>query len=371
MTERARAWSVLQGRAPDVLPWFGDLDYWVNSMKRKGTLPSEYDGDGYFRLHRDLGVGFYLQGYFPFETRREGVEIEDREEGGVFRRTIRTPDGTLRSEMRYLPDTYSWAHVRHLLNDAEDLPAYRYLMDHTTYGPRYEECRRKRALSGENGLSLCYLPRSPFMELVAEDAGLENLVYLLSDCPDEMEALLDTMERSFDRAAEIALASPAECLMIPENLSSEMVGEEYYLRYLRPYERKWTDRIRAAGKTSFIHMDGTLRGLVRLVAETGFDVLEAMTPLPSGDMAMEELAAVVPGPTVLWGGLPGIVFTPHMTDEEFDRHVLSVLAIMRREPRFVLGVGDQVPPDALWERVARVRRMVDEHGRMDGHGEAG
>ena len=50
-------------------------------------------------------------------------------------------------------------------------------------------------------------------------------------------------------------------------------------------------RIRQAGKHSFIHMDGTLKGLLKHVAETGFDVIEAATPLPSGDMTMEAIAA--------------------------------------------------------------------------------
>ena len=32
----------------------------------------------------------------------------------------------------------------------------------------------------------------------------------------------------------------------------------------------------------------------------------------------------------------------------------SVLAVMRREPRYVLGVADQVPPDGLESRLRRV-----------------
>jgi hypothetical protein len=38
------------------------------------------------------------------------------------------------------------------------------------------------------------------------------------------------MEKKHDEAAEIALNSPAECLMIPANISSEVVGKEYYKR---------------------------------------------------------------------------------------------------------------------------------------------
>lgn len=44
---------------------------------------------------------------------------------------------------------------------------------------------------------------------------------------------IQVMKRSFDQAARIALDSPAEVLMIPENLSSEMVGPEFFELYMR------------------------------------------------------------------------------------------------------------------------------------------
>ena len=365
MNQRERVLSVLNGRVPDCVPWFGDLDYWVGSMVKKGTLPDKYKGDGYFKLHSDLGVGFYLQGCFPFDIEYEGVEIEEKRTGDFLQKTIRTPAGCLISEKRYLPNTFSWAIVRHMLNNIDDLPAFLYLTEHTTYKSNSTVVLRKKELAGDNGLSLCYLPRSPFMDLATEISGIENLVFLLADWPEEMALLLEAMELLSDKAANIALNSPAECLMIPENLSSEVVGDEYYIKYLRPYEKKWTDRIRQAGKFSFIHMDGTLKGLVRLVAETGFDVLEALTPFPTGDMSLKQIATVVPARSVIWGGLPGILFTPHVTDDEFDRHVIETLELMRTTPRFVLGVADQVPPDGIWERVAKVRIMVEKYGCTD------
>ena len=55
-------------------------------------------------------------------------------------------------------------------------------------------------------------------------------------------------------------------------------------------------------------------------------------------------------------------FTELVTDEEFDAHVRHVLEVMRSEPRYVLGVADQVPPDGLERRVRRVRDLVEEFG---------
>ena len=52
-----------------------------------------------------------------------------------------------------------------------------------------------------------------------------------------------------------------------------------------------------------------------------------------------------------------------ISDEEFERHVKHVLSVMVKEPRYVLGVADQVPPDGLESRIRRVGELVDEFGK--------
>ncbi len=354
---------LLRRIAPDRVPWFGDLDYWYSAAKSKGRLPAKYLGEGYFQLNRDLGVGFYLQGYFPFTQHNPGISFSEKTAGDQKIRIMSTPRGDLTEVQQYLPTSYSWGYVKHFVETVHDLPAFMCYLESVDFSSAYDEAARRQSIIGDNGVVLCYMPRSPFMQMVTTYMGIVNLVYLLADAPDEMMEIFDLMGEKYDLAAEIALNSPAECIMIPENLSSEVVGGSYYKRYLRPYESKWVKRIRQAGKYSFIHMDGTLKGLIKQVAETGFDVIEAATPYPSGDMTMEEIAAEITGETIIWGGLPGIVFTPNFGEEDFITHVKSILQVMRRKPGYVLGVADQVPPDGILERVGSVAALCDEFGR--------
>ena len=98
----------------------------------------------------------------------------------------------------------------------------------------------------------------------------------------------------------------------------------------------------------------------------GLDFIEAMTPSPSGDLAVEDWAGYVgKTDTIFWGGIPGIMFTPLVSDEEFDEHLIHALKVMRRSPRYVLGVADQVPPSGLESRVRRVADLVEEFGEYD------
>jgi hypothetical protein len=364
MNDRERILAMLAGGRPDRVPWFGDLTYWAGAMESRGEVPADWQRHpDYYRFHRELGVGFYLQGYFAYRAVTEGdIVIDERTRGDLRTRTVQTPVGTLTEASRYLPLSYTWAPSRHMVSTPADLRALRYWWAHTHYLPNVEEAVRRRPWVDDLGVVLCYLPRSPFMQLTAELAGIGNVVELWSEARDEFEETLRVMEESADRAAEVALATPVDCLMIPENLSSEVVGRRFYAQYMLPYEQKWTARIRSAGKYSFVHMDGTLRGLLAQVGAAGFDVIEAVTPTPVGDLPMSALRALAgPGP-VLWGGLPGVYFTPLVSDAEFERFVRETLAVMVADERMVLGVGDQVPPDGLRARVARVVELVEHYG---------
>jgi len=364
LNPRQRILALLAGQTPDRVPWMADLDYWVNAMQRRGDVPPGYlNSPAYFDLYRELGIGFYLQGYFPFKTvYDEQVRVIDESQGNRRRVGFETQNGVIAGQWTYLPESFSEAPSQHVIQSVADLAVWREVLAHTTYLPDYDELLRREALIGEQGVRLAYLPRSPLMQLIVEMAGIANVTTLWADALRELEETLRLMEASHDQAAAIALVSPAECLMIPENLSSEMVGRRFYENYLRGYEQKWVECIRQAGKYSFIHMDGTLRGLLRQVSTVGFDVIEAVTPAPVGDLSFEEMRLFAGPRQILWGGLPGIYFTDLVSDAEFDDFVRQALTVLTRQPNAVLGVADQVPPGGLRRRVARVAELVERYG---------
>lgn len=364
MTPRDRILSILHGSQPDQVPWFGDLDYWATADVARGTRPPDFkESAAYIAWHRELRVGFYLQGYFPFRLHLDLDERTWTAGNRRFRRLV-TPVGALCECWEYLPGSYTEAPVEHLVKSEEDLPALQYVYEHTAVEPDYAYAERRREQIGEQGVLLCYLPKSPFMHLTVLEAGIAAVTFMEQSAPDQFHATLAAMKRVFDKAARIAVNSPAEVLMIPENLSSEMVGPRFFDAYVRSTQEEWIAEIHTAGKYSFVHMDGTLRGLLRHQASTGVNVIEAMTPTPVGDLAVEDWAVSAQNPTtILWGGIPGSYFTPLVSATEFERHIRSVLAVMRSCPRFVLGVADQVPPDALESRVRRVAEIVDAYGR--------
>lgn len=366
MTERQCVATLLSGGQPDRVPWFGDLDYWATALVGRGMKPQGFQrSPQYIDWHRELGLGFYLQGYFPFRTMIENCEVKEWREGNRRYRQIVTPEGTLRECWTWMPNDFTEGPTEHLLKSVADLPAYQFLHANTRYERDYEfaEERRQKLEDTGAGVMLAYLPKSPLMQMVALDAGIVAIVEMMADDMDLLAQTIAVVKESHDRAARIAVDSPAEVLMVPENLSSEVVGPTLFERFMRPYQTQWAAAIRAAGKFSCIHLDGTLKGLLRQECTVGLTFVEAMTPSPAGDLAVEDWAPYRGDTkTIFWGGIPGVYFTPHVSDSEFDRHVRHVLAVMRQEPLYVLGVADQVPPGGLESRVRRVRELVDQYG---------
>ncbi len=362
---RQRALAVLRGQRPDCVPWFGDLDYLATAQIGRGQRPADFkQSSAYLDWHRELRLGFYLQGYFPFQTIFENCRVTEWREGSDRVRQFVTPHGSLQERWRWLPESFTEGPVEHLLKGAADLRAYQHIHANTRHVADYAFGQTRGPQIGEIGLHLAYLPKSPFMQLVALDAGILAAVDMMEDDPGLFAETLAVAEQSHDAAAALAVASPAELLMIPENLSSESVGPVLFERHMRGYQEKWTARIRAAGKFSCMHLDGTLRGLLRQECTVGFDFIESLTPAPVGDLAVEDWKGFCgETKTLCWGGIPGAYFAPSVSDMEFERHVRATLAIMRQEPRYVLGVADQVPPDGLVSRLHRVAELVEECGR--------
>ena len=369
MTERERILSILRREQPDQLPWCADLTYWTHGMDTDGTYPEKYRDtwcdNGFQQLHRDLGTGFYLQGYEPFTAQHPHFTETWERDGIRAVRRICSGNRELTEISEYSRKSYSWGVLKHLVENAEDLKFYCELLEDTTYAPNYGLAQNRYQTAGDNGVVLCYTPKSPLMRLVALESGVENFTYMLMDEEETVLDCLKRMERKFDEACELTVNSPAECIMIPENLTSECVKPFYEL--MEGYHKKWTGRIRAAGKYSFVHQDGTVRGLVgELSKRSGFDVIEALTPKPVGDITLEEARELVLPDTILWGGMPGGFFREDsLSDADFDAHLIHCIEVMVSAPRYVLGVADQVVPGSSERRLRRVRELVDRYGKYE------
>ena len=186
--------------------------------------------------------------------------------------------------------------------------------------------------------------------------GFENTIYALNDYPDKMKDFLKVIEEYEDKIYEVVLNSPLQILNFGENIDANINSPSLFEKYLIPYYKKRINQVHQKGKFCHIHMDGSLKPLLPLIDKAGFDAIEAATPLPQGDVTLEELKDAL-GETILIDGIPAILFLPQYSCKELEEFTIKVLEMF--SPNLILGVSDEVPPTADIEKVKFVSKIRD------------
>ena len=364
MTLRQRIEAVFRGEKPDAMVWFGDLTYWYASHSTIGDVPERWRGPGGIeRLHRELNVGEYVPGCCAYDAiEDESVKVETETRDGV--RTVwrRTPVGTLREVREYSPVSFSSGFIEHPAKTVEDLKVVRYIEARRRYRACPEKIAQVDRDYGDFGLPIVAVPATPLAELYKSWVGLIELSYLMADAPAEVEKTIEVMTASQDALYRITEESACPYVMMCENLSAESMGG-FFDRYAGPYLTRRTAALHARGKKTIIHIDGTLRGVVEKIPQTGIDCIDAMTPKPVGDVGVDEIRDLVGERLLILGGLPGAMFAPPFGAREVERHVREIIRIHKDSGRFMLGVADQVPPNGDLNLVRLISDLVEEYGR--------
>ncbi len=362
LSPREQLLAVFRNEVPHRVPWFADLSWWHTAAVELDELDQRYQKDGVVDLHRDLRCGIYLPLCSAWSL-SHGCTVRTVREGAHLVRTFATPMGELREVQRYLPESFTWAFTECLVKSAHDLRALRYIIDSQQYEENHGEVEHRLTLYGNQGLPVMSVPRTPLSRMFVEFAGVETTIYAHCEEPEEMRIVFDCMEVSDNMAYRLTAKTPGPLVMFPDNLTSEVVSPRLFEQYSFAYYERRIKELHAAGKLCLTHIDGTLRGLLPLLARTGLDCVEGLTPFPIGDVRPGELRALTNEKIVLWGGIPGAMFRPGYKEEEFRDYVIQYITTLRENPRFVLGVGDQVPPRSDITRVSLVSELVEQFGR--------
>lgn len=355
--------KLLKGEAPDRAVWIADLAYWIAGRRQDGTADPAWDTEeGFLQLHADLGIVpyYYYDKFWVAEpVYDDSVTVETHEDGNRSERIIRTPVGVLREESTFLPESCCQGVTRHTINSPEDLDVLLYMLEHRRLEPANLDDYDERAAMWRryDGIPCLGLPRSPLSALAYEWIGIENLVYLFLDCPDKVEKALGMLETEEAPILEAVCELAPPLVHFPDNLSSDNLTG-YYDEHMRRRHKDRLKKLHAAGVRCAVHLDGAVAGLLPKLAASGFDAVEALTPKPAGDLAVEDMRGVAANDDViLWGGVPGIMFAPPYTWADMEKHVEHVLECWGGQP-FVLGVADQVPPDGDIETVRRISKKI-------------
>jgi hypothetical protein len=374
MTLRERILSVYRGETPDVVPNMLDLSHWWLHRERLPWDLSRAETAPEFNLiayHRAHGVGYYLPGLCPFygTTLPSDVTAEcrrDTEHGvPVLTWSYHTPLGSIARRRHWDDQTYSWRIGDWGVRTERDLRVLAYALGGRSFTGDWDLYATWRESIGDTGVVYLSLGYSAIGYLMNLWMGVEGTHYAAHDWPDLLQGVVHEINEANLRLIDLAAQSPAEIILMGDNFSTDIQPPAFFERWSRGYYVEAIRRLHAAGKYVALHLDGRLRGGLRMLAGTGADCADAVTPVPTGDLAPDECRTEAGPRFILSGGVAPLLWLPQQPVAAFVGAVKRWLRTRRDSPRLIAAAGDQVPPGADEGRITLFAELVEEHGRTD------
>jgi hypothetical protein len=336
---------------------------WYDWQKKFGHLPEEHADHSLMETYDALQVSMRYVHYYTgmpdpvVRTFSPEVKIRSQFIEGEHTWIYETPYGELSETAVYTVDG-TWRHVEFLAKRPDDMKALCWLFERATYTFSEESFDRGSENLGDRGEPQFWVPKSPYQALAQQLMRFEDFIYALADAPEEVEAAMAVIDSSYEALYEEIVASgKVKIVNFGENIHEQLLSPRYFERYLIPFYERWAGQLRDAGIYTHVHIDGYFHNFLRYLKVLPFDGIEALTPLPQGDMTLEEIKESM-GDKVLLDGIPGILFLPTYSREELMAVTERVVALFH--PRRVLGVSDEVPQAAEPEEAAARIRMVSD-----------
>jgi hypothetical protein len=363
--ERVRA--VYQGRIPDQVPLLLDLSHWY---KKNRNIPFNLAGfsgveQGLVALHKQVGAVAYCEMgcFYTLASDDPEVRLETCTDDNVFSTRIVTPLGSLHEERVFNPASYSYGIRKHLLDSPADFPIVEFLMARLQCQPRWERYHAWQAALGDLAYPYAQLPYSGSGYLISRYMGVEKTIYAMLDAPDRVQRLVDAVNACNLRILDALLDGPFETLVISDNYDSNVQTRDFFDRYVRDYYTEVARRLHAQGKYLAVHVDGESRGVLGWLAACGVDCADALTPTPMFALTPAQMRADAGPDLILSGGIPATLFCPRVSDAEFADCVARWLDTRQASPRLFMAAGDQVPPEAPFERILMLAEVTAANGR--------
>jgi len=340
--------------------WQPRIEHWYATNKAQGTLPERYRDLSLLEVFDDLGCS--VRPYWAFnECLRmedpEELDREDVEEGPLTTTIERTPAGTLTTITERASKS---THTRKFpVITPEDMAVMEWKLRHRRVWFDNARFQERRAEIGDRAAPCIYIPRINLLRLVIDFMGFEGGLTAFYTMPSEVEALIRTINETDDAILDAVCNSPLEIINFGDNVHQAFCPPNLFRKWVLPEYQRRNERLHAAGKKTYPHWDGDCAQLLPFALECGFDGFEAITPVPQGDVTLEQVRDAL-ADRIMVDGIP-------CTDFLRTESVESLVANTRKcieyfAPNLVLGISDEISPVGDIERVRLVSGLVAEYG---------
>ena len=359
MKSRHRLLSAIRGEPIDRVPWSPFLAYYWEH------LPLQTQKMGQFEYFRQMGADPLLRGsHSLYKCIYKNCEIEEKVIGRESFRTFRTPVGQLAERSVRSDAGNTWFLVDHPVKTAEDFKILQYMHEHLVIEPDMKRFEADLKLYGDDALLLPTLGvhcKTAFQTLVEHWVGTVELTYALYDEPEAVEECLAVMQARDEETVRISLDSNADGFIFWEDSSTTNISPTFFEKYTKPEIDRWGSLIHDNGKLLVHHACGHLKDLLPLMGKSNIDAIESLPPPPTGNVTLQQAAAILPEHIALIGGLEPVRLLSGSVDDV--RRDAEELLRDLKGCRFVLANSDSCPPGVAYEKFLAVTELVRRSGQ--------
>lgn len=360
MNKRQHYLSALRGERVDSLVWAPNFDYWLGVNAAEGTLPEKYRGMSRNDIVRSIGGTLWNRAAGLREVLDPRVKHVSRIEGTDRIDEFVTPVGTIRQVHRLAEGPHRSRHLsEHYVKDLDSLRVMKYVAEATHYEPDYAPTYKALEETGDDGVVLNSAFSVPFIQFAKMDVGYVNGYYMWTDHREEVDALISVHHRNFLQGYAVLADGPADVVATGDNMDGVMISPDIFREYAIPFYQELKEITSARGKILEAHWCGRTENLLPVTPGCGLDVVEAIVTRPMADIELSEALDLLRGEVVLQGGIPSVLVCEQgATPEAFDRYIEETILPMKGRPGFILGMSDNVPPDADFSRIEAVAGFI-------------
>ena len=357
MTSKARWLAAAQCQPVDRLPFWPKIS---NAYPPHQEEP--FRSMDASELHRWIGSDPHMGGPSCVKTIRSKTSVEQTVTNGVQTTVFRTPAGTLTSVARFDPMSHSWHPREFPVKNVSDIEALSLVYADERCEFDAEQFKQATALIrdlGERGIVTASLGISPLMDWLQHMAGIENGHLLLTDHPEEVEALFEQIHRVLCRRAEImADRSPYPIIYSVENTSTTLISPELFRRYCYGHLMEYGRIISQGGKLHMLHMCGHLRTILPDIDSLPAAGIEAFTSPPMGNTKLLDGRTDCPEKCLI-GGTSAVLWLE--TAETIIETMERDLDVLPHRRGIVLTSAGVMPPRCRPETIKRVAEWVKNY----------
>lgn len=381
VTSKERILAAIQHREGDFVPISPRI--WAFLLGHYGSMEpaiylraaEEFDFDPILCLNS--GISEYLMhpadGTPPFNDLAEvSVELKIERMGALteYHRKIHTPAGSLSSVFKIGKAGQEYGispnfhHLEYPVKQATDLEKVKYLL------PDPATLNLKRyfnnvLLFGERGL-VFYRLCAGVDQFMADAFGLENLLLLYLDDPDlfrrAFQLFLDYYQSLLKHCLENGITNIFES-WFNFSLSSGW-SPEMHREFIIPAVKTNLALIHQYDGRMLFYDDGKMQQILPDLAALGVDVIETLSPPPTGDVDMSQAKAIARGKTCLKGNIDIVNVLLRGTPDQVEMKVAELMDMCKGDGGFILSTSDAIRDETPVENLKRYFAAGRKYGKF-------